>query len=187
MINEVKFSKYVDTNEFVEEINLDDFIRCNFILLNKIIKLLKFNPNHLLLVYINHRPAFGLDPYEIYNAFRIINNKYQNESESLPRHVFLEELQTSGEHMTEYELADCVTNLLHTKHQVDELSQQEISDLIDKHLPEEISVDKFMSEMVGIQTDDFDSILQTWEAIRQKNTAQLNQSKRVLSARSQLD
>ena len=28
MINEVKFSKYVETNEFVEEINLDDFIRC---------------------------------------------------------------------------------------------------------------------------------------------------------------
>lgn len=27
MINEVKFSQYVDTNEFVDSINLDDFIR----------------------------------------------------------------------------------------------------------------------------------------------------------------
>ena len=28
MINEVKFSKYIETNEFVEDINLDDFIKC---------------------------------------------------------------------------------------------------------------------------------------------------------------
>ena len=27
MINEVKFGQYIDTNEFVENINLDDFIR----------------------------------------------------------------------------------------------------------------------------------------------------------------
>ncbi len=136
-------------------------------------------------MYINHRPAFGLDPYEIYNAFKIINKKYGNESESLPRHIFLEELQSGGEHMTDFELADCITHLLHTNHQVDELNQDEITDLIDKHLPEDVTVDKFMSEIVGIQADDFDEILQTWEAIRQKNTARLNQSKRVLSARSQ--
>jgi hypothetical protein len=27
MVNEVKYSKYVETNEFVTEINLDDFIK----------------------------------------------------------------------------------------------------------------------------------------------------------------
>ena len=49
MINEVKFGQYIDTNEFVDSINLDDFIR----------------------LYINHRPAFGIDPYQIYNAFKV--------------------------------------------------------------------------------------------------------------------
>lgn len=29
MINEVKFSKYVDTNEYVEAIDLNEFIKCN--------------------------------------------------------------------------------------------------------------------------------------------------------------
>lgn len=30
MLNEVKFSKYVDTNEYTDSIDLDDFIRRNF-------------------------------------------------------------------------------------------------------------------------------------------------------------
>jgi cilia- and flagella-associated protein 251 len=29
MINEVKFSKYVDTNEYVDAIDLNEFIKCN--------------------------------------------------------------------------------------------------------------------------------------------------------------
>ena len=33
MIDEVKFSRYVDTNEYVEAINLDDFIRRNYVFL----------------------------------------------------------------------------------------------------------------------------------------------------------
>jgi hypothetical protein len=28
MTNEIKFSRYVDTNEYVEEIDLNDFIKC---------------------------------------------------------------------------------------------------------------------------------------------------------------
>lgn len=134
-------------------------------------------------MYINHRPAFGLDPYEIYNAFRILNKKYETHDQSLPRHVFLDELQSRGEHMTDFEIADCVTNLLHTNHQVDELSKDEIDELINKYLPDEVTVDKFMNEIVGIDTNDFEDILQTWETIKQKNTARLHQSKRVLSAR----
>ena len=141
-------------------------------------------------VYLNHRPAFGLDPYEIYNAFQTINKKHQNNYESsettlLPRHVFVEELQTRGEHMTDFELADCISHLLHTNHQVDELSKKEIVALINKYLPEDVTVDKFMADIVSIPSDDFDQILQTWEQIRVKNTARLNQSKRILSARSQ--
>ena len=34
MINEVKFSKFVDTNEYVEEINLDELIKCSTCFIN---------------------------------------------------------------------------------------------------------------------------------------------------------
>ena len=91
----------------------------------------------------------------------------------------------SGEHMTDFELADCVANLLHTNHQVDELSKDELTNLIEKYLPEEISVDKFMTDIVGIDTSDFNQILETWEKIKQKNTARLNMSKNIVTARSQ--
>ncbi len=140
-------------------------------------------------MYINHRPAFGLDPYEIYNAFKTLNNKYNNENEDeeehLPRHIFLDELQSRGEHMTDYELADCITHLLHTNHAVDEMSNEEQTQLIEKYLPEEVSVDRFMTDIIGIDTEDFDQILQTWERIRQNNTTRLHQSRKILTARSQ--
>ena len=34
MINEVKFSEYAETNQLVDSINLDDFIRRNLIIKN---------------------------------------------------------------------------------------------------------------------------------------------------------
>lgn len=132
-------------------------------------------------MYINHRPAFGLDPYQIYDAFRLINQKYTDQDDSsIQRHIFLNEMQTRGEHMTDYELADCLSNLMHANQAVDELPSSELTRLIDKHLPEEISVDKFMTEIIGVPTDDFDTILQTWERIRQSNTPRVNQSKKLL-------
>ena len=160
MINEIKFSEYIDTNAFVESINLDDFIR----------------------LYINHRPAFGIDPLQIYNAFKVLNDNFdRRRDEGLPRHIFLNELQSRGEHMTDYELADCVSNLLHTNHQVDELSNEQINNLIDKYLPENLTVDKFMSDIIGVNTDDFEDILEAWENIRKVNTPRLNQSKSMFS------
>ena len=55
----------------------------------------------IFIVYINHRPAFGLDPYEIYNSFKILNKGYEIEDDDsnqnhIPRFVFLNELQTKG-------------------------------------------------------------------------------------------
>ena len=52
-------------------------------------------------MYINHRPAFGLDPYQIYNAFKLLNQGYQTEEPGeslaqLPRFLFLNELQSKG-------------------------------------------------------------------------------------------
>ena len=133
-----------------------------------------------------------MDPYQIYNSFKLLSNELQNE-ENIPRHLFLNELQTQGiqlnlnkklnfeihhlfgksikkgEHMTDYELADCVSNLMHLSNQVDEMSKDEMSDLLDSYLPEDISIDKFMSDIVGVPTENFEEILQAWENIRQAN------------------
>lgn len=146
MINEVKFQNYVETNEHADSINLDDFIR----------------------LYINHRSAFGLDPYQIYNSFKVLSDELQNE-ESIPRHLFLNELQTHGEHMTDYELADCVSNLMHLNNQVDEMNKDEMSNLLDGYLPEEITIDKFMTDIIGVPSENFEDILETWENIRKAN------------------
>lgn len=71
--------------------------------------------------------------------------------------------------MTDYELADCVSNLMHLSNQVDEMSKGEMSDLLDSYLPEEITIDKFMSDIVGVPAENFEEILQAWENIRQAN------------------
>ncbi len=48
-------------------------------------------------MYINHRPAFGLDPYEIYKSFNLIKLGYDLENEdSIPRHLFFDSLQRRG-------------------------------------------------------------------------------------------
>jgi hypothetical protein len=114
----------------------------------------------------------------------VLNTNYEksrddDDNEGLPRHIFLNELQARGEHMTDYELADCVSHLLHTNHQVDELSHEQISHLIDKYLPENLTVDKFMTDLIGVDTREFEDILEAWENIRKVNTPRLNQSKQM--------
>ena len=71
--------------------------------------------------------------------------------------------------MTDYELADCVSNLMHLNSQVDEMTKDEMSNLLDNYLPEKITIDKFMTDIVGVPNENFDEILQAWEAIRQAN------------------
>ena len=83
--------------------------------------------------------------------------------------------------MTDYELADCVSHLLHTNHQVDELSHEQIANLIDKYLPEHLTVDKFMTDLIGVDTREFEDILEAWENIRKVNTPRLNQSKQMFA------
>ena len=68
MMNEVKFSQYIETNKTVVEIDLNDFIKCT--------ETPSWNYNHALIpifpVYINHRPAFGLAPSQISKAFNVL-------------------------------------------------------------------------------------------------------------------
>lgn len=75
MINEVKFSKYVDTGEQVTKINLGDFIK----------------------LYINHRPAFGLSMKEIQRAFQVFGYDNENGDKVIDRGDLLLLLQCRGE------------------------------------------------------------------------------------------
>ncbi|NXD69860.1 CF251 protein, partial [Eolophus roseicapillus] len=90
MLNEVKFSKYVDTGEQVTKINLEDFIK----------------------LYVNHRPAFGLSMNKIRRAFQVLGYDNENGDKVIDRGDLLWLLQCRGEHMTEDELALCLTTLL---------------------------------------------------------------------------
>lgn len=93
-------------------------------------------------------------------------------------------LNLKGEHMTDYELSDCISNLLHLNKEVDEMSKEEMAGLVDKYFPESLSVDRFMSDIIGVPTEDFEQVLDTWERIKQSNTPRLNSSKKILSART---
>uniref|UniRef100_A0A8C3Y3V1 Cilia- and flagella-associated protein 251 n=1 Tax=Catharus ustulatus TaxID=91951 RepID=A0A8C3Y3V1_CATUS len=75
MINEVKFSKYVDTGEEVTKINLDDFIK----------------------LYINHRPALDLSMKTIQKAFQVLGYDNEKGDKVIDRGDFLLLLQRRGE------------------------------------------------------------------------------------------
>uniref|UniRef100_A0A8B9DRG4 Cilia- and flagella-associated protein 251 n=1 Tax=Anser cygnoides TaxID=8845 RepID=A0A8B9DRG4_ANSCY len=75
MINEVKFSEYVDTGEQVTKINLGDFIK----------------------LYINHRPALGLSMKTIRRAFQVLGYDNENGDKVIDRGDLLLLLQCRGE------------------------------------------------------------------------------------------
>lgn len=75
MINEVKFSEYVDTGEQVTKISLEDFIK----------------------LYINHRPAFGLSMKKIQRAFQVLGYDNENGDKVIDRGVLLSLLLCTGE------------------------------------------------------------------------------------------
>lgn len=75
MINEVKFSEYVDTGEQVTKISLGDFIK----------------------LYINHRPAFGLSMKKIQRAFQVLGYDNENGDKVIDRGVLLSLLLCTGE------------------------------------------------------------------------------------------
>ncbi|OXB84930.1 UNVERIFIED_CONTAM: hypothetical protein H355_016052 [Colinus virginianus] len=90
MMNEVKFSEYVDIGAQVTKINLGDFIK----------------------LYINHRPAFGLSMKTIRRAFQVLGYDNENGDKVIDRGDLLSLLQCRGEHMMEDELALCLSALL---------------------------------------------------------------------------
>ncbi|WAR02599.1 CF251-like protein [Mya arenaria] len=76
MLNEVKFSRYVETGSYVEAIDLGEFIK----------------------LYINHRPAFGLSPERLVKAFETLGLPAGKAGPAINRGDLLEMLQTKGYH-----------------------------------------------------------------------------------------
>ncbi|XP_075625551.1 cilia- and flagella-associated protein 251 isoform X2 [Balearica regulorum gibbericeps] len=135
MINEVKFSKYVDTGEQVTKINLGDFIK----------------------LYINHRPAFGLSMKNIQAAFQVLGYDNENGDKVIDRGDLLLLLQRRGEHMTEDELAECLTALLGRRpggggSERDTYDPSGAAALTEEEIPEEITAEIFAADILGLPT-----------------------------------
>uniref|UniRef100_A0A8C3BSS4 Cilia and flagella associated protein 251 n=1 Tax=Cairina moschata TaxID=8855 RepID=A0A8C3BSS4_CAIMO len=133
MINEVKFSEYVDTGEQVTKINLGDFIK----------------------LYINHRPAFGLSMKAIRRAFQVLGYDNENGDKVIDRGDLLLLLQCRGEHMTEDELAQCLAALLgrHSaggRFDLDTCDPSGAAALTEEEIPEEITAKRFTADILGL-------------------------------------
>ncbi|XP_065548317.1 cilia- and flagella-associated protein 251 isoform X2 [Lathamus discolor] len=130
MLNEVKFSNYVDTGEQVTKINLEDFIK----------------------LYVNHRPAFGLSMNKIQRAFRVLGYDNENGDKVIDRGDLLWLLQCRGEHMTEDELALCLTTLLGKRPggEGSELDTSGEAALTEEEIPAEITAEIFAGDILGL-------------------------------------
>ncbi|XP_071110877.1 cilia- and flagella-associated protein 251-like [Haliotis cracherodii] len=139
MLNEVKFSKYVETGQYVSNIDLGDFIK----------------------LYVNHRPAFGLSPEKILWAFDTLGIP-TDKGPAVERGELLEILQSKGEHMTEYELAEYLTTLMGFnpeggKCELQNFDATAAGDLIDQNLPYTVTGEMFSKEILGFSMYDGNS------------------------------
>lgn len=74
MTNEIKYSKYAETGNYVTKIDLEDFIK----------------------LYVNHRPAFGISSEDFIQAFHILGDSDSDGQCVLQRHELLELLRDRG-------------------------------------------------------------------------------------------
>lgn len=131
ILNEVKFSTYVGRGKCLETIDIGG----------------------LLKLYVNHRPAFGVNPDELINSFRKLGSvDYVENQLKLDRFELLSLLQEKGEHITEEELADCITMLVEGGDSDGIVSEENSTAPLDEILPEQISLDYFANELLGFGT-----------------------------------
>ncbi|NWI54658.1 CF251 protein, partial [Calyptomena viridis] len=136
MINEVKFSKCVDTGEQVTKIDLGDFIK----------------------LYINHRPVLGLSMKSLQRAFQVLGYDDEKGDKVIDRGDFLSLLQCRGEQMTEDELAQCLTTLLGRRRgregsELDTYDPPGAAELIEEEIPAEITAEIFAADILGLPID----------------------------------
>ncbi|KAG9487705.1 hypothetical protein GDO78_007480 [Eleutherodactylus coqui] len=150
MLNEVKFSDYVNTGKQVMHINLGDFIK----------------------LYINHKPAFGLSLKELQQAFQVLGFTNENGERDINRGHLLQLLQTRGEHMTEEELADYLSTLigLNPEGGSSELGSSNstcIAELLEQKIPNAITIDVLAADILGLpihESDDYEELSQNPES-----------------------
>ncbi|XP_043924549.1 cilia- and flagella-associated protein 251 isoform X2 [Protopterus annectens] len=135
MLNEIKFSEYVDTGKYVTSIDLGDFIR----------------------LYINHRPAFGLSVQELQHAFDTLGCDSESGEKTMERGQLLQLLQIKGEHMTEEELAEYFTTLLGLnpeggRCEIGSYDSKDAAALLEKAIPSKMTHQIFTVELLGLQT-----------------------------------
>lgn len=133
MLNEVKFSEYVETGQYVNEINLADFIR----------------------LYVNHRPAFGLSPDDIEKAFGILGSTGASREKTIGKRALFNILQRRGEHMTEDEVAEYLATLVGINQEggsteLKQYSMEDINSILDEILPDQITSTVFSEEILGL-------------------------------------
>ncbi|KAH0625607.1 hypothetical protein JD844_015192 [Phrynosoma platyrhinos] len=133
MLNEVKFSEFLETGKQVTQIDLRGFIK----------------------LYINHRPAFGLSAKEIQHAFQVLGYENEDQEMTINRNDLLLLLQHRGEHMTEEELAECLTTLLGVnpeggRAEVGTYDPTGADVFIEEGIPEEITAAHFTMDILGL-------------------------------------
>jgi Ca2+-binding EF-hand superfamily protein len=132
ILNEVKFSDYIETGAYVTEIDLPTFIR----------------------LYVNHRPAFGLSPLNLIQAFHALTTNEEGEGpgSSVDRATLLTMLQEHGEHMTESELVEGLMTLLgHCQDpERDGAFDQDPATAIQQGLPESVSAAHFAEKILHL-------------------------------------
>ncbi|KAJ1093171.1 hypothetical protein NDU88_006278 [Pleurodeles waltl] len=133
MLNEVKFSEYVNTGKQVTDISLGELLR----------------------LYCNHRPAFGISMAELQQAFRVLGVEDEKGEWAVDRGELLHLLQTQGEHMTEEELAEHLTTLigLNPEGGSSETGSFDLTGsatLLEQEIPQTITSRMFASEILGL-------------------------------------